>query len=571
MNAITIANASVNNLKNIFLTIPLNKYVVFVGRSGSGKSTLAEDVIMAGYIKHSRNVSVPVKPALFKQQPLGYTQKHTLIRYMAGETDNDDIDIYLSEYLKKAGQKSQFPASDLVLIAKKLSISFIKMNKYVSDMSLSEYNKCRFMKLIFNSNAQLFIVDELAAGLSYSDALGVADALKHIVSLGSSVIVIDHSMPLISASDFVVELGPFAGDAGGQIMFSDTTKIFKKTKRWEDMNKAYNEKLNIELGSKKLLKIDNINFHSFINLDITIPLDGIVSICGITGSGKSSLLDIILRAYDKSTNAWKNRMGIDGEIAGKNYIRRPYIIDQNPIGKNSMSTPATYAGIMDGLRNIYLTEAQNKGLRFGISDFSYNADGKCSACNGSGYSEIEINEERIHMPCPDCNGSRYNKRMLTVKESGFSIGELLRLSCERVYEIYSKDIKKKFISEKIKFINEVGLSYLALGQPSSALSGGESQRIKITKELAKRLGDRCLFILDSPAKGLHVEDMANILRVLKRLVSKNNSIIIGENQPFFVVNSDWIIYLENGKITYSGKPVSLPKKYKEILGIGAVL
>jgi len=572
MNVINITNASVNNLKNVSLTIPLNKYVAFVGRSGSGKSTLAEEVIMAGYIKQKPEVSVPVKPALFKQRSSGYTQKHTLYRYITGKEEQDGVsNVSLSEYLKKKENDLRLPPLELISIAKQLELSSVEMNKYICDMSLCEYNKCRFMKLIINSDAELFIVDELAAGLSHSEALEVANVLKHLVSLGLSVIAVDHSIPLISSSDFIVELGPFAGESGGKIMFSGTTAKFKKTKSWETMNKASNEKLNIELGSKKLLKIKNVNFHSFSKLDITIPLDGVVSICGGTGSGKSSILDIIFRAYNKSTNAWKNKTGIDGETIGKNYIRRPYIINQNLIGNNSMSTPATYAGIMDGLRNIYLTSAQNQKAHFNLSDFSYNAAGKCPACNGGGHTEIEIDEEKIQIPCPKCKGTRYNKRILTVKESGFSIGELLLLSCDHVHKLYSGEIKKKYIAEKIEFINEVGLSYLALGQPSTTLSGGESQRIKITKELAKKLGDRCLFILDSPAKGLHVEDMANVMRVLKKLVSKNNSVIIGENHPFFIGNSDWIIYLKEGKILYSGKPASLSKKYKDILGIGAIL
>jgi excinuclease ABC subunit A len=571
MNAITINGVSANNLKDISLVIPLVKYVAFVGRSGSGKSTLAEDVIMAGCIKQNPNVSVPVKPVLFKQRPLGYTQKHTLYHYIKGEIAQSGTGISFSEYLKNPGQKSRFSPSELILISRKLGLDSINMNKYICDMSLSEYNKCRFMKLLITSDASLFLVDELAAGLSYSDATMVADVFKQIVSLGFSIIAIDHSMPVISASDFIVELGPFAGAAGGKIMFSGTTVKFKKTKTWEAMNKASNRNLDIRLGSKKTLKIDNVNFHSFEHLSFTLPLDGMVSICGGSSAGKSSLLDIIFRAYDKSANAWKNRDGIDGEISGKNYIRRPYIIDQKPIGNNSISTPATYVEIMDSLRNIYLVAAQSEGLQLNLSDFSYNKRGKCPACKGRGYNWIESNEEKIQSPCPQCNGIRYNKHSLIVKESGFSIGELLALSCGQVYEIYSQNKDKKNISDKIGFINDVGLSYLALGQPSDSLSGGESQRIKITKELAKKLGDRCLFILDSPAKGLHVEDMANIVRVLKNLVSKNNSVVIGENHPFFVSNSDWVIYLDDGKIAYSGKPDLLPSKYQNVLGIGATL
>jgi excinuclease ABC subunit A len=572
MNSINITNVTMNNLKNISLSIPLEKYIAFIGRSGSGKSTLAVDVIMAGYINQTKGVSVPIKPALFKQRVSNYRKRDVFLwQYLSKKESPKNTAIYLSEYLTTIKTASRFSAADLIVIAKNLKIDSFTIDASISGMSLCEYNMCRFMKILINSDAELFIIDELGAGLSYTESLQVSEVLTYMVSLGFSVIAIDHSMPIIASSDFIVELGPFSGDEGGEILFHGTAEKFKKTNRWKTMHNAYTEKLVIEQGSKKLLRIKDINFHSFSHLDIAIPLHGIVSICGSMGAGKSSLLDIIFRAYDKSANAWKNKIGIHGDIDGKNYIRRPYIIDQEMIGNNAMSTPATYTGIMDGLRNIYLNTVDNKNYRFALSDFSYNSSGKCPKCKGAGCHEIEVNEEKLYIICSDCGGSRYDKRIQKVKENGFSIGELLRISCKKLYALYSKDNKKTLITEKIKFINEVGLSYLNLGQPSTTLSGGESQRIKITKELAKKLGDRCLFLLDSPAKGLHVEDMIHIIGILKKLVDKNNSIVIGENHPLFIANSDWVIYLDKGKAAYSGKPEQLPVQYKKFLGIGVTL
>lgn len=567
-NEITVKNASNNNLKDISVSIPLNKYVAFIGKSGSGKSTLAVDVILAGYIKKNGNVIVPVKPALFRQRASGYSKKCSLLKFLALKENIKNKDITVMEYLNAIKITCKFSVENLLFITEKLGIAEVSTNKSISEMSLTEYNKCRFLKLLLSSDAELFIIDELSAGMIYDEAYAVADVLKYIVSLGFSVIAIEHSLPIISSAEYVVEMGPEAGANGGNVVFAGEMSEYKKRDIWKKMVMIYDTKINIEQGSKKLLKINDVNYHLFNKMEISIPLEGIVAVCGGMGSGKSSMLDIIFRACDKSANAWKNREGIEGEITGKNYIRRPYIIDQTPIGNNSMSTPATYTGIMNSVRNFYYNSKDNETAKLDKSDFSYNATGKCPKCGGTGCFETDTGEEKIYVTCSDCGGKRYNKEVEVVKENGLMIGDVLTISCKELFDVYKEDKKKKSLNDKIGFINEVGLSYLTLGQPSGTLSGGESQRIKITKELAKKLGDRCLFILDSPAKGLHVEDLLDVMKILKKLVSKNNSIIISENNPFFVYNADWVIYLDAGKIVYQGDPNNLPTKCKKRLGIG---
>ncbi|MDT8716075.1 ATP-binding cassette domain-containing protein [Clostridium sp. 19966] len=567
-NEIIVRDASNNNLKNISVSIPLNRYVALMGKSGSGKSTLAVDVILAGYIKKYYNVIVPVKPELFKQRTSGYSKKCSLLKFMELNVISKNKELTVIEYLRLIKITSKFTAENLLIIAEKLGILEISMNKNISEMSLTEYNKCRFLKLLISSEAELFIIDELCAGMIYEEACAVADIFKYIVSLGFSIIAIEHSLPIISSAEYVVVMGPEAGINGGKVVFAGEMSEYKKRDTWKQMILTYNTNININQGSKKLLKISDVNYHSFSKMEIKIPLEGIVAVCGGMCAGKSSMLEIIYRACDKSANAWKNRKGIDGEITGKNYIRRPYIIDQTPIGNNSMSTPATYASIMDSIRNFYYNSKDNEIAKMDKSEFSYNGTGKCLKCGGTGCFETDAGTEKIYITCSDCGGKRYKKSVEIVKENGLMIGEVLTTSCKELYDIYKEDRRKKNLNDKIGFINEVGLSYLTLGQPSSTLSGGESQRIKITKELAKKLGDRCLFILDSPAKGLHVEDLPDVMKVLKKLVSKNNSIIISENNPFFIYNADWVIYLDQGKIIYQGEPINLPTKCKKRLGIG---
>ena len=278
------------------------------------------------------------------------------------------------------------------------------------------------------------------------------------------------------------------------------------------------------------------------------------------------MIELLYKSCDKSANAWKAREGIVGNINGKNYLRRPYLIDQTPLGKNAMSTPATYTAIMYSLRNIYFKSKNNKA-GYNLSYFSYNnKEGQCPFCKGMGYSEILSGEEMLYERCKFCEGMRFCKDVLNIKDLELSIGEVLNLTCKELFSIYKEDKTKAIVTKKIEFINEVGLSYLTLGQPSGTLSGGESQRIKITKELAKKLGDRCLFLLDSPSKGLHLSDMPKVVKILKKLIENNNSIIIADNNPFFINNSDYIIFLDKGRIEYEGSPKQMPIALKEILG-----
>ena len=572
MERIEIRNAKVNNLKNVSLNLPTNKLIAFIGRSGSGKSTLAVEVILSGYYKKHTNVNVPIKPLLFKQKVTGYLSDSTLSKFVFNKKKALIEEITLLEYLKEWDSKSNpLNSKDLIYIIEMLGLNELTLNQRISHLSLSQYNKVRFIKLlVHNMDAKLLIIDELCAGLIYDEAKKISEVYKYLVSKDYSVIAVEHSFPIISAADYIVELGPGAGSNGGEIVFSNTIEKFKTTNSWKDFGSSFSKAISETQGSKKMLKVFNVNYRQFKRLDVKIPLDGIVSVCGPMGSGKSTILDILFRSYDKSTDAWKNKEGLDGEISGKNYLRRPYIIDQTPIGNNSMSTPATYTGIFDSLRLMYLHCNENSKYKLEKSDFSYNAKGKCTNCNGKGYFEDNVDDEQIFIKCDVCKGLRYNHRVEMVKEHGLSIGEMINIPCGDLYQILNNTNSRCSIAQKIDFLNSVGLHYLCLGQPSGTLSGGESQRIKIAKELSKKLGDRCLFILDSPAKGLHYEDLYDVMRMLKRLVSKNNSIVIAENNPFFINNSDWVLYLENSKIVFQGKPQELSKKQKLKLGIGVI-
>ncbi|MDI6792624.1 MAG: ATP-binding cassette domain-containing protein [bacterium] len=291
----------------------------------------------------------------------------------------------------------------------------------------------------------------------------------------------------------------------------------------------------------------SINERCFSNFDFTFPLNRFICITGLSGTGKSSLLNIIFRALNKSSTAWMGLRGM-GEIIGKGKIRRPYLVDQTPIGNNPRSTPATYLGVWDRIRDAFAETEQAKHLGFNVSHFSFNTqEGQCQSCQGMGYVPIPDEEETLWEYCPVCNGRRYRKEILKVYYDDFSIADALKLTVDEAAKVFSDS---KLVKRKLSFLQQVNLGYLALGQSSGSLSGGESQRIKLAKELSKRLGDRCVYLLDTPSRGLHLQDLPILANVFKRLVEKNNTVIIVDNHEELYNEADIIVRLEskaNGK------------------------
>lgn len=566
MNFINVRNATNNNLKNVSLSIPMNKFISFIGKSGSGKSTLAVDVIYKAYIKETDNVDVFGSAALFKQISSLNNQKGTIYKYLTGKDKIEEAHITISKYNFICKSK-YLEIDDIYNIISMLGLKKIYMDVHINGLSMSTYNKIRFLKLLLNKDCDVLIVDELATGLCYKEARVIGELYKLLVMKGYTIIAIEHSLPVINQSDYIVEIGPDAGTRGGEILFSGSMSDFVNTDKWKLMVSTLNQQLSIEKAGKKKIEVTNVNFNNLKSLDIKIPLNAIVNICGCTGAGKSSILDVIYRAFDKSADAWKNKYGIDGETIGKNYIRRAYVIDQTPVGKNSMSTIATYAGIMDSIRKIYATSSLKQKKNYTVSDFSYNGKYGCSKCKGKGYFGKVIDENELFIECDKCAGNRYEDEILHIKDCGMNIGELLKTTCDSLFKTYNEHKSNVPVTKKIAFINSVGLSYVSLGQPSGTLSGGESQRLKVTKELAKKLGDRCVFILDNPTKGLHILDCNNLLSVLRSLVNKNNSVIISDNNPFMIKNADYVIVLDNGRISYSGIGNKMPVGLKKEFGI----
>lgn len=563
MPHIKITNANSNNLKNVNLELELNKWISFVGKSGSGKSTLAANVIFGGYLSKQDNIIVPVDVDLFRQKVSIPNNAQTIASYIGWRKQSTMLTLK-DELLNRRINEDGVSLDVLLYALKTLAIDLLHGDTPITALSLTTFNKVRFIKFLQKTTAKLLIIDELASGMSFAESKQTATILRKLIENDYSIITIEHSLPMIEASDYIVEMGPGAGVDGGMITFSGATNNYIETERYKEIKSQMLLLLPQNTVERRLLKIENINYNN-LNLPIfSMPTNCIVNVCGTVGSGKTSLLDIVFRAFDKSANAWKNRTGVDGEISGKGYIRRPHLVDQTPIGNNSMSTPATYTKIMDILRDLFAQLPESQAKKYTVSQFSYNSDGSCPKCGGKGVEEIKVDEETIFKPCGGCRGSRYCDEIDAIMIDGLSIGAMLKLPCGVLAQ---KCPDRKTLVEKIGFIVDVGLSYLTLGQPSPSLSGGESQRIKITKELAKKLGDRSLFILDTPSRGLHADDLGSVFAMLRRLVAKNNSMLIADNNPFFVRNSDWVIVLDENRLAYQGYPSMIPKKYIAQLGL----
>lgn len=566
MKEIIVSHATANNLKDVSVRIPLHQFVTFIGKSGSGKSTLAVDVIYQAYLGKSDCVQTAGKAALLKQNAFQNQRNISVLKYLTGTergiSGGTLVDLSVSQIVKR--------------VISMLDMVSVPLSAPVSELSLTTYHKLRFVKMLLVSDADVFIVDELAAGLTFHEAQKVAKAFQLLVKNGYTVLAIEHSVPIIEASDYVVELGPDAGVLGGEVLYCGDFSSYSASERWKDIKRIGQGKIqnhtNLETSQnqpvfKKRIGIPDINFRCLRLNYVELPLNAIVNICGASGSGKTSMLDVIQRALDKSPQAWKNRTGIGGEITGKQYMRRCYVIDQSPIGNNSMSTPATYTGIMDYFRKRYAEASKVAGFPYTVSDFSYCGNYTCPVCHGKGYTLRVEEENELFMPCAACAGKRFTRELLRILDCHMSLGDVLQIPCGELLNRYQRECPHAgSVIHKIQFLKDVGLSYLCLGQPSGSLSGGESQRIKITKELAKKLGDRCVFALDTPTKGLHPFNRVEMLSILRELVQKNNSVIIADNDPLMVRNADYLLVLNEGKVAYQGIPKNLPEQYQRIFG-----
>jgi excinuclease ABC subunit A len=417
----------------------------------------------------------------------------------------------------------------------------------------------------------VYICDEPTVGLHAADNNRLISTIKRLRNLGNSVIIVEHDEAMMNAADHIIDLGPGAGEHGGRVVASGNLDEIKScfnsiTGQYLSGNKEIPLPTERRKGLDKGLTIKGARQNNLKNIDVDIPLGMFVCVTGVSGSGKSSLIDEVL--YKKLAQVLyksKERPGDCDEILGIENIDKVIDIDQSPIGRTPRSNPATYTGAFTPIRELFaqVPEARMRGYRAGR--FSFNVKGgRCEACQGQGLIQIEMQFlPDVSVPCEVCKGKRYNREALEIHFKGKNIADILNMSVEEALE-YFENIPQ--VKSKLETLNDVGLGYIKLGQPATTLSGGEAQRVKLATELSRRSTGRTLYMLDEPTTGLSFSDVAALLHVLQRLVSAGNTVVIIEHHLDVIKNADYIIDLgpgageRGGYIIATGTPEEIANK-----------
>uniref|UniRef100_UPI00386FAAAE excinuclease ABC subunit UvrA n=1 Tax=Ruminococcus sp. TaxID=41978 RepID=UPI00386FAAAE len=394
----------------------------------------------------------------------------------------------------------------------------------------------------------LYILDEPSIGLHQRDNDKLLGTLKRLRDIGNTVIVVEHDEDTMRAADYIVDIGPGAGVHGGEIVATGTVKDIENcegsiTGQYLSGKRAIPLPEKRRKGNGKYLTIKGAQQNNLKNINVKIPLGKFVCVTGVSGSGKSSLInEILYKHLARELNRAKCTPGKFKAIEGIDALDKVINIDQSPIGKTPRSNPATYTGVFTDIRNLYASTTDSKMRGYTSSRYSFNVKGgRCEACQGDGIIKIEMHFlPDIYVPCEVCKGKRYNRETLEVKYKGKSIHDVLEMTVEEGLEFF-KNIPK--IQRRLQTIYDVGLGYIKIGQPATTLSGGEAQRVKLSTELSKRPTGKTVYILDEPTTGLHIADVHRLVEVLHKLVDSGNTVIVIEHNLELIKTADHIIDL----------------------------
>ena len=411
----------------------------------------------------------------------------------------------------------------------------------------------------------LYILDEPSIGLHQRDNDMLLDTMKHLRDLGNTLLVVEHDEDTMRAADYIVDIGPGAGVHGGEVVAAGTAEEVMNTPGsitgdYLSGRKRIPVPTERRKGSGNFLTIRGAAENNLRGVDVSIPLGTFTCVTGVSGSGKSSLVnEILFKRLAADLNRAKTRPGKHAGIEGEEFLDKVIDIDQSPIGRTPRSNPATYTGLFNDIRDLFASTSDAKARGYGPGRFSFNVrGGRCEACQGDGLLKIEMHFlPDIYVPCEVCKGKRYNRETLEVRYKGKNIYEVLEMTVEEALPFF-ENLPRLY--NKLQTLYEVGLSYVKLGQPSTTLSGGEAQRVKLATELAKRSTGKTIYILDEPTTGLHTADVHKLIEVLQKLVDVGNTVVVIEHNLDVIKTADHIIDLGpeggdgGGNIVVTGTP-----------------
>ena len=456
-----------------------------------------------------------------------------------------------------------------------VGLTYLSLSRGSATLSGGESQRIRLATQIGTKLVNvLYILDEPSIGLHQRDNVRLINSLKQLRDEGNTVIVVEHDKDMMLNADYIVDMGPLAGRKGGEVVFQGTPQDMLRTDTLTSRFLNGKEKIEVpkerRKGNGKTLRIVGAKGNNLKNVSVEIPLGMLVCVTGVSGSGKSTLINETLQPYLSQSlyHSHQEPLAFDS-IEGIENIDKVVSVDQSPLGRTPRSNPATYTDVFTEIRKLYVAMPESKMRAYKPGRFSFNvAGGRCETCGGNGYKTIQMNFlPDVLVPCEVCHGKRYNRETLEVRFKGKSIADVLDMTINQAVEFFENQPK---ILQKIKVLQDVGLGYIKLGQPSSTLSGGESQRVKLATELAKKDTGKTLYILDEPTTGLHFEDIRTLMSVLARLVDKGNTVIVIEHNLDVIKLADHIIDMgpeggrQGGEVVVTGTPETVAQSGKGI-------
>ncbi len=461
-----------------------------------------------------------------------------------------------------------------------MGLEYLTLSRQAGTLSGGEAQRIRLASQIGSGlTGVLYVLDEPTIGLHQRDNQKLIDTLKKLRDLGNTVVVVEHDREMMKSADWLVDFGPGAGKHGGEVVATGNPKqISKNSKSLTGKFLSGKRKIDVAnlqqtTNNHQLLKIYGCQQFNLKDIDVEFPLGKFIVITGVSGSGKSTLLvETLYPALQKELNPYfRGELGTYKKVDGIENIDKIILIDQSPIGRTPRSNPATYTKVFDPIRDVFALTREAKGAGFKKGQFSFNVrGGRCEACEGQGQIKIEMQfMSDIWVTCEVCHGKRYNSQTLEIAFRGKNIAEVLEMTIDEAKEFFHSHPQ---IISKLETLSEVGLGYMQLGQPATTLSGGEAQRVKLATELSKRATGRTVYILDEPTTGLHFADVERLLRVLKLLVSRGNTVCVIEHNLDVIKNADWIIDLgpeggeKGGEVVAEGTVPEVKKHKKSYTG-----